>query len=139
MKGGRGGQSSQTPKEIEQARQRFERWRKKRKKITRIPERLWAAAAEAARIHGVNPTAIALALDYNHLKRRMRFAPRSTRRKKPKAPSFVELIVPPQSRHLPECTIELENARGAKMKIHLQNVEMKDLAVWSQTFWSQPQ
>ena len=135
MNGGR----RQLPKEIERARQRFERWRKNRKKVTRIPEGLWASAAEAARLHGVNPTAIALGLDYSHLKRRMRFAPGSTRRKKLKAPSFVELIVPPESRHLPECTIELQNARGAKMKIRLQNVDMKDLAIWSQTFWSQPQ
>src|SRR6202795_350302 len=116
MKGGKGGETSQTPKEIERARLRFERWRKNRKKITRIPDRLWAIAAEAARLHGVNPTAIALRLDYNHLKQRMRSAQTSTRRKKAKAPSFVELIVPPESRHLPECTIELENARGAKMK-----------------------
>jgi hypothetical protein len=80
------GRQRQLPKEIERACLRFERWRKNRKKVTRIPERLWASAAEAARLHGVNPTAIALGLDYNHLKRRMRFAPGSTQRKKLKAP-----------------------------------------------------
>src|SRR2546425_535384 len=118
----KGGRPSELPKEIEQARHRFERWRKNRKKITRIPDRLWASAAEAARLHGINPTAIALGLDYNHLKRRMRLAQRNTRRKGAKAASFVELIVPRESRHLSDCTIELENARGAKMKIHVQNV-----------------
>jgi hypothetical protein len=135
MKGG----ERELPKEIERARRRFERWRKNRKKVSRIPERLWASAAEAARLHGVNPTAIALGLDYNHLKRQTRLDPTSTRRKKLTAPSFVELIVPPETRHLPECMIELENARGCKMKIHLQNVELKDLAIWSQAFWNEAQ
>jgi hypothetical protein len=126
------------PREIEQARRRFERWRKNRKKITRIPERLWAAAVSAARLHGVNPTSIALGLDYNHLKRRMESRARATAKAEPrKSASFVELIVPPESRHLRECMIELENVRGVKMKIHLSHMEMKDLAVWSRTFWDQ--
>ena len=126
------------PVEIERARLRFERWRKNRKKVTRIPEGLWAAAVDAARLHGVNPTAIALGLDYNHLKERARSASRTTRGEKAKSPSFMELIMPPETRHVRECTVELENARGAKMKIHLQNVEMNDLAAWIQRFWSEP-
>ena len=128
----------ETPVEIERARLRFERWRKNRKKVTRIPDRLWNAAVDAARLHGVNPTAIALGLDYNPLKDRMRSARRSTRGEKPKSPSFMELIMPSETRNLRECTVELENARGAKMKIHLQNVEMNDLAGWIQRFWSEP-
>ena len=48
------------PAEIERARIRFERWRKNRKKVTRIPDRLWTAAVDAARLHGVNLTATAL-------------------------------------------------------------------------------
>jgi hypothetical protein len=128
----------EVPVEIERARGRFERWRKNRKKVTRIPDRLWAAAVDAARLHGINPTAIALGLDYNHLKERTRSVRRRTRRETTKNPSFMELIVPPDGPHFRECTIELENARGAKMKIHLQNVEMNDLAAWAQKFWSEP-
>jgi hypothetical protein len=133
------GSRGEVPVEIERARLRFARWRKNRKKVTRIPDRLWTAAVEAARLHGVNPTAIALGLDYNHLKERTRSARRSTRSKKAKSPSFMELIVPaPEARHFRECTIELENAHGAKIKIHLQNVDMNDLAAWVQKFWSEP-
>ena len=134
----RSGSRGEIPMEIERARLGFARWRKNRKKVTRIPDRLWNAAVDAARLHGVNPTAIALGLDYNHLKDRMRSARRSTSGEKPKSPSFMELIMPPETRHLRECTVELENARGAKMKIHLQNVEMNDLAGWIQRFWSEP-
>jgi len=128
----------ETPREIEQARRRFERWRRSRKKVTRIPDRLWAAAVSAARLHGVNPTSIALGLDYNHLKHRMRSAASGANKAAPpQSASFMELIVPPDSGHSRECTIELENARGAKMKIQLQNVGIKDLAEWSRTFWDE--
>jgi hypothetical protein len=127
------------PVEIKRARLGFERWRKSRKKVTRIPDRLWDAAVNAARLHGVNPTAMALGLDYNHLKARTQSTSRSrrTRREKAKSPSFMELIVPSEARHFQECTVELENERGAKMKIHLQNVERDDLATWIQRFWSE--
>lgn len=131
----RNGSRGAIPEEIERARLGFARWRKNRKKVTRIPDRLWEVAVDAARLHGVNPTAIALGLDYNHLKERTRLG-RRTRREKAKSPSFMELIVPPEMRHQ-GCTVEVENARGAKMKIHLQNVEMDELAAWIQKFWSE--
>jgi len=127
----------EVPVEVERARVQFERWRKNRKKVTRIPDRLWAAAVNAARLHGVNPTAIALGLDYNHLKERTRAVRRRTGRATAKSPSFMELIVPSERPSLRECTIELENARGAKMKIQLPNVELNDLAAWAQKFWSE--
>jgi hypothetical protein len=133
----RGGSRGGIPVEIERARLRFERWRKNRKKVTRIPDPLWDAAVEAARLYGVNPTALALGLDYNHLKERLRSGRRRTRREKAKSPAFMELIVPPETRHFPECTVEVENARGAKMKIVLQNVAMHDLAGWIERFWSE--
>ena len=133
----RSGSRGEIPVEIERARLRFKRWRKNRKKVTRIPDRLWATAVDAAHLHGVNPTAIALGLDYNRLKDRMRPARRSTRGETAKSPSFMELIVPSETRHFQECMVEVENARGAKMKIHFQNVEMHDLAAWIQRFWSE--
>src|SRR5215469_2719206 len=69
----RSGSRGEIPVEIERARLSFAKWRKNRKKVTRIPDRLWDAAVDAARLHGVNPTAIALGLDYNHLKERTPF------------------------------------------------------------------
>ena len=133
----RRGSRGEIPVEIERARLGFARWRKNRKKVTRIPDRLWEAAVHAARLHGVNPTAIALGLDYNHLKDRTQYGRRSTPRERAKSPSFMELIVPSETRHLQGCTVEVENPRGAKMKIHFQNVEMHDLGAWIQRFWSE--
>jgi hypothetical protein len=133
----RSGSRGKIPVEIERARVRFARWRRNRKKVTRIPDQLWDAAVEAARRYGVNPTALALGLDYNHLKERTRSGSRSSRREKAKSPSFMELIVPPEAHHSSECTVEVENARGAKMKIVLQNVAMQDLGSWIERFWSE--
>ena len=50
---------------------RFERWRKGHQARLPIPEALWAAAAEAAREHGVFRAAKALHLEYGKLKRMM--------------------------------------------------------------------
>ena len=49
---------------------RFERWRKGQKSRLPIPEASWAAAAEAARKHGVFRAAKVLHLEYGKLKRR---------------------------------------------------------------------
>jgi len=35
----------------------------------------------------------------------------------------------------PECIIELENPRGAKMRIHLQGAVAPDMATLSRSFW----
>jgi hypothetical protein len=127
------------PTGLKKARQRFEDWRKKRKKVSRIPEELWAVAVDAARHHGVNQAALALGLDYNHLKRRTRAGKRQgSVLPEERAPAFMELMVPPASR-LSECTIELENPQGAKMKIHLQSVEVKEVTELSRAFWGERQ
>jgi hypothetical protein len=35
-----------------------------------------------------------------------------------------------------ECTLELENAGGAKMRVQLKSIGMPDLAAISQSFWN---
>jgi hypothetical protein len=35
-----------------------------------------------------------------------------------------------------ECVLEVENAGGAKMRMHLKGVVMPDLAAISQSFWN---
>ena len=48
--------------------------------------------------------------------------------------AFVELV-PPQRACWPECIVELEHPRGAKMRIHLKGAEGPDLAALSRSFW----
>jgi len=124
---------------LEQVRRRFERWRRRRASSSgvgsRIPEALWAQAVVAAQEHGVNPTAQFLHLDYNHLKKRLRAASDAARLDRPRA-AFVELPTP--SPHPSPCTIELENAHGAKLKIHLANPASIDWVVLIRSFWDTP-
>ena len=51
------------------------------------------------------------------------------------ASPFVELVAPSPA-GLCRCTLELENAGGAKMRIQLRSVAMPDVAAITQRFWN---
>jgi hypothetical protein len=104
---------------------RFERWRKEHKARLPIPEALWAAAAEAAREHGVFRAAKALRLEYGKLKRMVETRPAPARPTTAPA-TFLELV-PPQAVGLTDCLIELEGPRG-KMRIQWKGATAPDLA-----------
>src|SRR5437667_8351521 len=52
------------PEDLLQLSQRFEAWRSAQPPRSRLPESMWAAAAEMAQRHGVHCTTKALRLDY---------------------------------------------------------------------------
>jgi hypothetical protein len=110
----------------EQTRRRLERWRETRRAGMPMPEELWAAAAKLAQRHGVYPTARALGLEYNKLKRLSQSAGHT--QKAPPSPGFVELIAP-QPAGVSECRIELEGPRGGRLKIELPGVASADWVV----------
>ena len=132
------------PAQLWRLRGRFDCWRQTRQGRSRIPEALWAAAVQAAGEHGLCRTARALGLDYYTLKRRVEAFPgRLTERTTglrdgsdhPASATFVEL--PPLSvTGSAECLLELEDPRGAKMRIHLKGGPVPDLAALSRSFWS---
>ena len=80
---------------------RFERWRKGHQAHLPIPEALWAAAAEAAREHGVFSASKALRLEYGKLKRMAEVGPATVRPAIAPA-TFLELM-PPQTVAIAEC------------------------------------
>src|ERR1700747_2933939 len=98
--------------DLDQLRRRFEECRSTRTSRGRLPEPLWKQAAELARHYGLNPTAQALRLDYNQLKKRMGTRDRAKRTKKEVIPEFVELIGPGPSMTT-ECQVEVESERDA--------------------------
>jgi hypothetical protein len=130
------------PARFEAVRQRFERWRRSRQGRARIPERLWTSAVQLAATYGLCRTARTLRLDYYALKKRVGSAdlndlpagctPKrktparstSTARKSAQNPAmaFVELT-PVERLASPECVVELEHPRGAKMRICLTGRE----------------
>ncbi len=87
---------------------------------TKLPASIWQTAAELAREHGVYAVAHPLRLDYMGLKRRMGQVVPAVRVRKtpPKTAGFIELLVPEAYRET--CVVELESARGGKMRVHLQ-------------------
>lgn len=126
------------PARLEATRRRFELWRRTRQGRGRIPERLWKSAVKLAATYGLCRTARTLGLDYNALKQRIASAgpgdrpgARIARQRmatakiaRPKtagqetAMTFVELPALECSGS-PECIVELEDPRGAKMRICL--------------------
>jgi len=120
--------------QIESARRRLERWRRNRKQRSRIPEELWASAVDLARSYGLAKTARALRLDYYSLKERIDARDRQGPREMSARPAFVELIPQPTAA-VSECTMELENPSGARMRIHLKGSGVPDLTGLSDTFW----
>ena len=132
------------PARLDGMRRRFDRWRGTRTGCARIPADLWASAVKAAGRYGLNPTAQALGLDYNALKRHVEAADREPPNRaiasgggpdRQAITTFVELASP-ASGGAAECILELENAHGAKMRVHLKGVPAPDLAALSRSFWS---
>jgi hypothetical protein len=109
---------------LAEARQRFQQWRKFRGSSGRIPHELWMAAAEAAAEHGAKAVAADLDVDLGRLRHWMR----SVEGGEPEgaAPAFVEL--PPLANFAgmadagpaAECTLELEEPSGRKLRISLR-------------------
>ncbi len=59
------------PVEVRRALVGIRHWRGSRARLSKMPEGLWADAADAARKHGVSRVATALNLGYGALKRRV--------------------------------------------------------------------
>lgn len=144
-------QSPDVPHDMQKVYRRFERWRSTHTGRLPIPVRLWSAAVELAREHGVSPTAQALRLEYGKLKRLLesaspppkRLAKRRRVAKAPAAgprrtrssasPAFLELMTSPAV-GLAECLIELEGRRG-KMRIQWKGTTAPDLSALSRGLW----
>ena len=131
---------------LEALRQRFEQWRQGRRQGERIPAAMWVAAVKEARTRSVYHVARALRLDYARLK--LRAQPPGKARGaapiNPVAPRFVELFAataPMTHTTLaasgrPECVVEMQNARGATMRVELNAAGLSGLAGVCSAFWS---
>ena len=74
---------------LAEAKRGFDQWRRNWRRRTRIPERLWQLAVEAASVHGVHPTARQLRLNPTKLQERLQS--RSQHKASQDVPGFVEL------------------------------------------------
>jgi hypothetical protein len=88
--------------------QRLEEFRSANPPRTRLPEPIWAAAAEMAQRHGLHCTSKVLRMDYTRLKKRL---PPAAQPPRPAPPAFLDLLASPATPPL-ECVVELESACG---------------------------
>ena len=121
---------SKVPASLSRLGQRFAAWRKTRVSGERIPETLWNSAAKMAAEHGLNRTARVLKLDYYSLKKRLDGASELAT-----SSTFVELPSSSLS-FASECVIELEDAAGSRMRVHLKGQNLPDVLALSRSFWS---
>ena len=131
------------PRGMRRIYRRFAHWRSAHPGVRLpIPLRLWKAAAEVAREHGVCRTAQVLRLEYGKLKQRVesgsaaaKVAGLRSRRAKSAAPApaFMELVGP-SAIGLSECLIELEGPHG-KMRVQWKGTTAPDLAGLSRALW----
>lgn len=122
---------------LEQVKQRFALWREGRKHGERISGALWAAAVDMAGQHGLQRTAQELRIDCERLKKRLDGGVGQVHADKAE-PRFVEMFAPPafSAAAITECIVEMENARGAKMRIEIKGGDPADLMRLSHAFWS---
>jgi hypothetical protein len=107
----------------------LEAWRRRRTR-REIPDEIWRQATELARRHGVHATAKALRLDYYSLRRRVGEPVATATRGSGPVPTFVE-IDPVSSSS--ECTIDIEDPRGTKVRIQIKGAVPRELAALAQT------
>jgi hypothetical protein len=107
------------PEDLLQLSQRFEEWRSAQPARSRLPESMWAAAAEMAQRHGLHCTTKALRLDYTRLKKRLP-ASALPGRTRSEPPDFLELLTASAS-SVAECVVEVESNRG-RMRVAMKGV-----------------
>jgi hypothetical protein len=121
--------------------ERIDRWRATRTKRSPMPEPLWDAAVRLVETHGIYPIARRLPVNYESLKRRVVAATRASERRGATraVASFVELRPPallPGALPPTGPSVELVDARGAKLTLHLGSGERLDVVGLAGAFWN---
>jgi NAD(P)-dependent dehydrogenase (short-subunit alcohol dehydrogenase family) len=129
---------------LDEVKQQFAHWRASRMRGAHITSALWAAAVRVAERHGVEQTAQALRINPIRLakclqrERGVSPAQASATAVSSVAPRFVELFAqaPYAATQMHGCTVEMENARGGKMRVELTSLDGLDKL--ASAFWSAP-
>jgi hypothetical protein len=131
--------------DVEQVRRRWAEWRSTHAVRSRLPEELWAAAAELVQRDGIDATARALDVDKPSLRKWAdRLQPRrqlSARKSPPKQkanalPAFVELLASGSGTGK-SCMVEVESPRGAKLRLELKGIATSEIAQLIHSFADQ--
>ena len=142
--------SEATTEKLEALCGRVKHWRAHRDGgRSRVPEVLWNAAVEVARVEGVHATSKALRFNYYSLKDRLVLADHAAPRQKKadRGATFVEVQMPSPPPPLPPSTaprdsaaggqtvVELLGTGGARMRIDVIGMSNVDVVGLAQAFW----
>ncbi len=117
---------------LEEAKRQFDAWRRGHDWLGRIPNNLWRMAAQAAIVHGVDTTARELRLNPDRLEQWTRTMDHGESIEE--APRFMELpplAVAPAA----ECSLELEDGSGRKLRIILKGQATAQAVALGRTLW----
>jgi hypothetical protein len=133
-----------TTEQLKALCRRVEHWRAHREGRSRVPEDLWDAAVEVARVEGVHATSKALRFNYYGIKDRLVLADSTalTRRKPDRDTTFVEVQMPSVPSLVPResaddrTVVELVGTGGARMRIDIAGASGVDVVALAHAFWS---
>ena len=120
---------------LEKVRQQFDYWRRTREKRGPIPGELWQAAQSLYPEHSLLYISKTLRLNYTDLKQRIEQKVPASIPSPINPAEFIELKINAPMQPT-ACLVEMEDALGAKMKMHFKGSGCLDLLELSKIFWS---
>ena len=103
-----------------------------------VPEDIWSAAVEVARVEGVYATSKALRFNYNSLRDRLVLADSPERGDG--TATFVEVPMPSHAPHtsaaVGQTVVELVGSGGAHMRVDVTGASSVDIVALARAFWS---
>ncbi len=124
---------------IEALRQQVEDWRRTRDGNEHMPEPLWAAATELAKVYGVSPVLRILRIDYRGLERRaLGIRKPHSKPLRPLRQRFVELPPTSMPSRRAEHLVELEDGTGRKLSVKVAARQLAEVLPLVQAFWRAP-
>ncbi|MCX6032039.1 MAG: hypothetical protein NT169_22425 [Chloroflexi bacterium] len=125
-------QPTRTESGLEKAKRRFDAWRRSHRWLGRIPNELWRLAADTAALHGVEATARRLLVDPARLKQWLPVVqPAEAAADALQFLEFPPLVVGPTA----ECTLELEDTSGRKLRILLKGPATTQVVALGRMLW----
>ena len=115
--------------------QEFESWRQTREKRCPIPEKLWQAAESLYPRYSLYNISKALRLNYTDLKKRIKQKQTASIPSAINPAEFIEVNINSPIRPQ-ECLVEMEDAFGAKMRMHFKGGARLDLLEFGRIFLS---
>ncbi len=119
---------------FEEVREQFEHWRRSRENRSAITDELWQAAISLSPKYSFCQISKALRLNYTDLKHLIEARRSTFEQSAVPEPAFVELGLSGPI-HPAECIVEMEDQKGAKMRMYFKGEAGLDLLELGKAFW----